>query len=72
MAAAFLVSYRGPSGDCPDCVIPVDSPESECVADQAATIKNTIVSARGGNWKPTDVVIRKIEYLGPWFAPRKP
>lgn len=72
MSAAYRVSYRGPSGECPDCVIPIDSPCSDCVAEQAATIKNTIVSVRGGAWRPSEVTIRKIEYLGPWFPPIHP
>lgn len=73
MAAAYRVTYEGPSGGkCPDCVIPIESGESECVGEQAAVIKHTIVSIRGGHWKPHDVVIRKIEYIGPWFSPRKP
>lgn len=71
MAAAFRVSYRGPSGDCPDCVIPTESYESECIADQAAMIKATIVKIRGGHWRPSDVTIRRIEYLGPWFEPKQ-
>ncbi len=66
MSAAFLVSFRGPNGDCPDTVFTVDSPWSECCADFAAMVKQQIVSDRGGLWKDHQVTIRSIRYLGPW------
>lgn len=67
--AAFRVSYKGPSGsECPDCIVPFDSDCGECVADLAARMKNIIVAARGGGWKPHQVTITKIEYIGPWFS----
>lgn len=70
MAAAFKVKYRGPNGDCPDCVVPFDSP-GECVAEFADRIKEVIVNVRGGEWKKHNVTIRSIEYIGPWFSEKR-
>ena len=70
MAAAFRVKSQGPGGDCPDGIVPFDSP-GECVAEFADRIKDVLVSARGGDWEPHDVTIIKIEYVGPWFTERR-
>jgi hypothetical protein len=67
MAAAYLVKYRGPTGDCPDCVVIFDSP-GECVAEFAQRIQDTLVKARGGHWQPHDVRLYGVTYLGPWFS----
>lgn len=66
MAAAFLVKYIGPIGECPDAVVVFDSP-GDCVAEFAKRIQATLVEARGGCWNEHDVRIREIQYLGPWF-----
>lgn len=66
MAAAYRVKYRGPTGDCPDCVVVFDSP-GECVAEFAEAIKDTLVKARGGSWQSHDVHLYEVVYVGPWF-----
>ncbi len=67
MAPAYLVKYNGPRGACPDAVVTLALWSDECAGDQAAKIKQAIVSARGGEWNDRDVTIREIRYLGPWF-----
>ena len=72
MAAAFKVEYLGRGGfQCPTCVIPFDSP-GDCVAKFAERIKEILVNARGGDWKPHDITIKSIEYIGPWFTSKPP
>jgi hypothetical protein len=67
MAAAYLVKYRGPSGKCPDAVVIFDTGDGEDLAKLAAMAKEALVRARGG-WKPHQVSIEGMTYLGPWFS----
>ncbi|MAT38103.1 MAG: hypothetical protein CL946_00715 [Ectothiorhodospiraceae bacterium] len=72
MTVAYRVSYSGPNGECPDCVIPLDGSVGDCVTEQAAVIKRTLVCSGGLDWEEDDVVIRKIEYIGPVVCPPRP
>ena len=69
MAAAFLVTYSGPRGkQCPDAIVVCPPGIGEDVAPLALSIKETLVSARGGGWESHHVTIHSIKYLGPWFS----
>ncbi len=72
MAAAYRVTYRGPGGECPPCIVPIPGHVREGVEHVAAIVHHTLVSARGGGWQPHEVSVTSIEYVGPWFEPRIP
>lgn len=67
MSAAFLVKYRGPSGDCPNAVVSFNSTSGKCVAGVASRVKELLVRARGGAWQDHEVTLREVTYLGPAF-----
>ncbi len=67
MAAAFLVKYRGPNGNCPNAVVVFDVMKGDCIGELASKAKQTLVAARGGAWAKREVTIQQMKYLGPWF-----
>lgn len=64
----FRVSYSHSGLDCPDCVVPIRSPDV-CVADVSQAVKEAIVYVRGALWSLDEVTIQKIEAVGPVFFP---
>lgn len=69
MAAAYLVTYRGPKGDeCPDAVVCFESSEGENLAELAPKAQRCLTRYRGGIWNERDVQITSMRYFGPWFT----
>ena len=67
MASAYLVKYSGPNGPCPDAVVTVDC-DHEDDADVVGIIaRKTLAESWSRFWKPAEVHISSIAFLGPWF-----
>jgi hypothetical protein len=67
MAAAYLVAYRGPTGECPDAVVCFEGGAGENIAVLAPKAQRCLARYRGNNWNERDVQISSMQYLGPWF-----
>jgi len=67
MASAYLVKYSGPNGPCPDAVVTVDFNHEDDIVCVAAIARQTLATSWNRFWKPAEVLISSIAYLGPWF-----